>query len=191
MRRALLLLPFARMLPAAAEEAGLEQVMRGLAGIRERQSRFTEEKVVPELDLPLPNEGTLSWSAPDRLEKHTTWPIDEVLTVAAGQLTYERRDRGVRRDFALAEQPEMQALVEAIRGTLAGDLAALRRYYEVGFATDTAGWRLALVPLSARVRGAVQRITVTGTGTELRGVDTEGGGGTSRMRIVPASAPAR
>jgi hypothetical protein len=183
-RRALLLLPFAGT-ARAAEEATLEQVMQGLAAVRERQSRFTEEKVIPELELALPNEGTLLWSAPDRLEKHTTWPIDEFLSVATGRLTYERRDRGVRREFALGDQPEMQALVEAIRGTLAGDLAALRQHYEVTFTTGAEGWRMVLTPLSLRVRGAVQRITITGMGTELRGVDTEGGGGVDRMRIAP------
>jgi hypothetical protein len=183
-RRALLLLPLAS--PArAAEDATLEQVMRGLAEVRESRSRFTEEKVIPELDLPLPNQGTLSWIAPDRLEKHTTWPIDEFLSVVAERLTYERRDRNVRREFMLGEQPEMQALVEAIRGTLAGDLAALRRHYNVVFSSGAEGWRMVLTPLSMRVRTAVQSIIVTGVGPELRGVDTEGGGGVNRMRITP------
>nr|WP_256476426.1 LolA-related protein [Siccirubricoccus soli] len=160
--------------------------MQGLAGVRARRSRFTEDKVIPELETGQPNEGTLLWQAPDRLEKHTTWPIDERVAVAGGRLTYERRDRGVKREFALAEQPEMQALVEAVRGTLAGDLAALRQHYEVGFSATPEGWRMVLVPRSLRVRGAVQRITVTGQGTELRGVNVEGGGGVDRMRIAPA-----
>jgi hypothetical protein len=181
-RRAILLLPLAG--PALAQDA-LGEVMHGLAAVRERRSRFTEEKVIPELDIGLPNEGTLLWVAPDRLEKHTTWPIDEVLAVQAGQLRYERRDRGVQRDFALAEQPEMAALVEAIRATLAGDLPALRRHYEVAFSGTPSDWTLVLTPGSLRLRGAVQRITITGEAAELRGVDTEGGGGITRMRITP------
>ncbi|MFC7688905.1 LolA-related protein [Paeniroseomonas aquatica] len=80
----------------------------------------------------------------------------------------------------------MQALVEAVRGTLAGDLAALRRHYGVAFAATAAGWRMVLTPLSLRVLGAVQRITVTGQGNELRSVETEGGGGVDRMQIAPA-----
>jgi hypothetical protein len=189
-RRALLLLPLAG--PAVAQD-GLAEVMRGLAAVRERRSRFTEEKVIPELDVGLPNEGTLLWVAPDRLEKHTTWPIDEFLAVQSGQLRYERRDRGVRRDFALGEQPEMAALVEAIRATLAGDLPALRRHYDVAFSGGPGGpggpgaWTLLLTPQSLRLRGAVQRITITGEGAELRGVDTEGNGGTTRMRVLPGS----
>jgi len=184
-RRALLLL-----LPASvahAADAALERQMRALAAVTERSSRFTEERAIPELDVPLPNSGTLRWIAPDRLEKHTNWPIDERLTVTGDRLIYERADRGLRRDFALAEQPEMQALTEAIRATLAGDLPALRRHYDVAFSTsDAGGWRLVLTPRAWRVLGAVQRIVVTGQGAELRGVDTEGQGGISRMRIEPA-----
>jgi hypothetical protein len=181
-RRAILLLPLAR---TALAQDPLAEVMRGLASVRQRRSRFTEEKVIPELDIGLPNEGTLLWVAPDHLEKHTTWPIDELLAVRAGRLRYERRDRDVQRDFSLDEQPEMAALVEAIRGTLAGDADALRRHYSLAFSGTPAAWTLLLTPESLRLRGAVQRITITGEGTELRGVDTEGNGGTTRMRIAP------
>lgn len=184
LRRALLLLPFAG--PALGQDP-LQQVMRGLAAVKQRRSRFTEDKVIPELDIGLPNEGTLLWVAPDRLEKHTTWPIDEFLAVQGGRLHYERRDRAVQREFALGEQPEMAALVEAIRATLAGDLPALRQHYEVSFSGTPAEWTLVLTPASLRLRTAVQRITITGQGSELRGVDTEGGGGVTRMRIMPAS----
>ncbi|MDB5411830.1 MAG: hypothetical protein JWR10_165 [Rubritepida sp.] len=187
-RRLFLALP--ALLPpsvARAQDDALTRLMRALSEVRERRSRFTEEKSIPELDLPLPNEGTLLWIAPDRLEKHTRWPIDERLEVSGGRLVYERADRNLRREFALSEQPEMQALVEAIRGTLAGDIGTLRRHYEVAFDGSPDGiWRLVLTPLSLRVRGAVQRITVTGEGAELRGVDTEGSNGSSRMRITPA-----
>lgn len=186
MKRRLLLLTFASG-PAVAQGDELAQLMRALAAIRERRDRFTEERAIPELDLPLPNEGTLSWSAPDRLEKHTLSPIDERLSVSGGRLLYERRDRDFRREFSLADQPEMQALVEAIRGTLAGDLPALRRYYEVEFeGRHDDAWRLILVPTLPRVRSSVQRILVTGEADRLTGVDTEGNGSVTRMRIRPA-----
>jgi hypothetical protein len=186
-RRAALLGLLLAPMPLRAQEAALAQVMAGLAARRERRSSFTEEKAIPELDIPLPSEGTLRWSAPDRLEKLTTWPIEEKISVTGGRLVYERPDRGIRRDFPLEEQPEMAALVEAIRGTLAGDIAALRRHYEVEFAMQRDGsWRMTLVPTSRRVRAAVQRIVVTGEGSEIRGVDTQGNAGVTRMRIVPA-----
>lgn len=185
MRRRLLLAALLLPAPALADEAALVAQMAALAAVRERRSRFTEERAIPELDVPLPNAGTLSWRAPDRMEKHTTSPFEERLTVIGPRLTYERPDRGFRRDFSLAEQPEMQALVEAVRSTLAGDLATLRRHYEVSFEAWPGGaWRMVLVPLSLRVRGAVQRIVLSGTGDAVTGMDTEGGGGVTRMRIA-------
>lgn len=187
-RRPLLAVPLLAATPAHAQEGELALAMRALASVRERRDRFTESRAIPELDVPLANEGTLAWTAPDRLEKHTTWPIDERLTVAGGRLLYERRDRDIRREFSLADQPEMQALVEAIRGTLAGDLPALRRHYEVAFQGSHGGaWQLVLEPRAQRVRIAVRRIVITGEGARLTGVDTEASGGTDRMRISPAS----
>ncbi len=175
------------LLPAVAragDDPALDALMRDFAAIPASRARFTEEKAIPELDLPLPSEGTLAWQAPDRLEKRTTAPIQEILRVAGDRLVYERPDRGVRQDFALPEQPEIEALVTAIRGTLAGDLAALRRFYRVGFEPGPP-WRLVLTPLSLRLLAAVQRITVTGRGAQILQVDTEGGGGTTRMRVIP------
>ncbi len=189
-RRRVLLLAASCLLPRAThaqEEEALRRTMAALAATPQRQASFTEQKAIPELDLPLPSEGTLRWQAPDRLEKVTIFPITERIAVAGGRLTYERPDRGIQRNFALQEEPEMQALVEAIRGTLAGDLAALRRHYDVAYATQRDGsWRMVLTPLSLRVRGAVQRIVLTGLGAEVRGVDTEGNGGVTRMRITSA-----
>jgi Outer membrane lipoprotein carrier protein LolA-like len=169
-----------------AQTAQVEALMRAMRAVPERLDAFTEERAIPELDLPLPSSGVLRWRAPDRLEKHTTSPIDERLVVEGDRLLYERADRGVRREFGLDDQPEMRALVEAVRATLAGDLPALSRHYEVAFdGSPTGDWRLALTPVSVRVRAAVQRILVSGRGAQVLAVDTEGGGGVTRMRIQP------
>ena len=187
-RRALPLLGVAVLGPAAAggQPAPLEALMRAMRAVPERRDAFSEERAIPELDLPLPSTGVLLWRAPDRLEKHTTSPIDERLSVEGNRLLYERADRGIRREFGLDDQPEMRALVEAVRATLAGDSAALGRHYDIGFqGKPDADWRLVLTPLSARVRAAVQGIVLSGRGAQVLAVDTEGGGGVTRMRIQP------
>lgn len=188
-RRALLPAPLLAAIfipPTRAEETSLAAVMRGFAAIARSRAAFTEEKAVPELDLPLASQGTLAWQAPDRLEKRTVTPIQEVLQVEGSRLTYLRPDRGQRREFSLDEQPEMRALVEAIRGTLAGDVGALQRHYDIRFeAVPDGGWRMVLTPLSLRVRAAVQRILLSGRGPQILEMDTEGQGGVTRMRITP------
>jgi hypothetical protein len=187
MRRRAFLAVLALPAAARAQDDALARTLAQVAARRTRENRFTEQKAMPELDLPLPSEGTLSWQAPDRLEKRTTWPIEERLAVQGGRLLYERPDRGIRRDFALEEQPEMAALVEAIRATLAGDAATLRRYYALDFVNERDGsWRLVLVPHSLRLRGAVQRVVFYGAGADITAMDSEGGGGVTRLRITPA-----
>ena len=170
----------------ALAETPLEAAMRALAARTSGQADFLEEKALPELALPLPSTGTLSWQAPDRLEKRTEDPIRERLTVEGDRLTFERPDQGIRRELSLDQSPELRPLVEAVRSTLAGDLATLRRYYGIGFEGDPAGeWRMVLTPLSARLRVAVQRIEVTGRADAVLGVVTQGSDGTTRMRITP------
>ncbi len=188
-RRRLLLLPAAVGLHAAAApalraEAPLDALMRGFAARRANDATFTEEKTLPELDEPLRSSGTLSWRAPDRLEKHTTEPVEEMLRVEGDRLTIARQGAPPR-TLSLDQAPEIRPLVEAIRATLAGDLATLRRYYAVEFsgAAPEQGWTMVLIPLSARVRAAVQRITLAGRGAAVLSVETQQGGGFTRMRI--------
>ena len=180
-RRAVLVLPALLATPARA--ATLEEVMRGFAAIRASTARFSEEKSMPELDLPLPSRGTLSWRAPDWLEKHTTAPQEEILRIEGELLTLERR--GERRALLLDQAPELRPLVEAMRATLAGDAATLARHHDVGFAMTASGWRMVLVPRSPRTRAAVQRITLSGSGAAIRFVETQENGGVTRMAIEP------
>lgn len=183
-RRALLLL--SALLTSPAEASPLDDVMRGFAAIRASSARFTEEKSMPELELPLPSRGTLTWRAPDLLEKHTTEPVEEILRIQGETLTLERPARGERQSLTLERAPEIRPLVEALRATLAGDLATLSRHHEVSFSGTAAGWEMVLVPRSARTRAVVQRVTLSGRGAAIRIVETQGGGGTSRMVIEPS-----
>lgn len=182
-RRAVFLLPL--LAPHRAHAAAIDDVLRGFAAIPRSTARFAEERVMPELDLPLPSRGTLSWQAPDRLEKHTTEPAEEILRIQGDTLTLERPGRGERQSLLLDRAPEIRPLVEAVRATLAGDRATLERHHEVAFSGTVDAWRMVLVPRSPRTRAAVQRLALSGSGAAIRTVETQGGGGTSRMTIEP------
>lgn len=175
-RRAALLLPLAAQAPDP-----LAAVMARLAAVREVRARFVEDKELPELDRPLTSRGLLSWRAPDRLEKRTLEPAPELFLVEGDTLTLERPERGIRETLALDTAPEIRPLVEAIRATLAGDLATLRRYHEVTFSGTPERWRILLVPLSVRARAAVQRVVLEGEGGFMTTVETQGSDGRSRL----------
>lgn len=175
-RRAALLLPLAAQAPDP-----LAAVMARLAAVREVRASFVEDKELPELDRPLTSRGVLSWRAPDRLEKRTLEPAPELFLVVGDTLTLERPERGIRETLSLDTAPEIRPLVEAIRATLAGDLATLRRYHEVTFSGTPERWRILLVPLSVRARAAVQRVVLEGEGSFMATVETQGSDGRSRL----------
>lgn len=186
-RRALLLatLPFLATPALAQPSTTLEGVMAALAARRESRAEFTESKEFPELSAPLPSAGTLSWSAPDRLEKHTTYPMEEILRVERDRLLLSRPAQGIQREMGLDDTAELRPLVESIRSTLAGDLATLRQHYEVGFRSEGEGWVMRLLPRSLRVRAALQSVEVRGRGAEILSVVTRGNEGETRMAIAP------
>lgn len=172
----------ALVLPLAAQAADpVAAVMARLAAVREVRASFVEDKDLPELDRPLTSRGLLSWRAPDRLEKRTLEPAPELFLVEGDTLTLERPERGIRETLSLDTAPEIRPLVEALRATLAGDLATLRRYHEVTFSGTPQRWRLLLVPLSVRARAAVQRIVLEGEEGFMGTVETQGSDGRSRL----------
>ncbi|BDG70574.1 outer membrane lipoprotein carrier protein LolA [Roseomonas fluvialis] len=180
-RRALLALPLAAQAPDP-----LAAVMASLRAVPASRATFVEEKQVPELDRPIVSRGTLAWRAPDRLEKRTLEPAPETFLVEGDRLVLERPQRGLRETIALDAAPEIRPLVEALRATLAGDIATLRQHHEVSFSGEVAQWRITLVPRSLRLRGAVQRITLEGRGGVLAVVETQGNDGRTRLMATPA-----
>jgi len=179
-----LLLGLLAATPAAAQ-ATLEAAMAALAAVPRSTARFSEEKSIPELSSPLPSTGTLSWQAPDRLEKHTTWPAEETLRVEGDRLLLARPAQNIRQELSLDQSPEIRPFVEAIRATLAGDAATLRRFYDLSFRPEGDGWHMVLVPLSLRIRAVLQQVDVYGAGGAVRQVETRGNDGITRLRITP------
>jgi Outer membrane lipoprotein carrier protein LolA-like len=160
--------------------------MRRLAGVRQSRALFTEEKTLAALRMPLHSSGRLAYRRPDRLEKITDWPREEVLAVRAGQLTLTTD--GATRTIDLATEPAIGALVEAILGTLAGDLNGLRRWYHVGATGTPADWHLTLQPRTPAVAQLLREVAVSGSGPRLTRLRTvQANGDVSVMTITPAA----
>jgi predicted LPLAT superfamily acyltransferase len=181
-RRAALGLPLLALpAPAQAQAGGLEAVMAALAAVRRTEAVFEESKSIAGLADTLSSSGTLRWEAPSTLEKRVVEPFVERVTVSGARLVYERAGRE-RQEVNLDQAPEVRALVEAIRSTLAGDLAVLREHYEVAFSGTLQDWTLRLSPLSVRVRAVVQRVEVQGAAGRITRFETVGNE-SSVMRI--------
>lgn len=165
---------------------GFEQLMGTLAQRRSGEANFVEQRFVSVLDQTLTYTGTLTFSAPDRLARHTLTPRRESFVVEGNQLTLQRGER-VRR-VALDSVPELAAMVEAMRGTLSGDGSALQRYFKPTVQGGASRWTLTLVPLDDRLLGVVRQLRIDGYQADVRVVELQlADGDRSVMTIEPVA----
>jgi outer membrane lipoprotein-sorting protein len=164
---------------------GLEDLMRTLASVKEGEASFTERRTVAGLDQPLLSSGRLSFTAPDRFERVTLKPRREALQVNGNTLTMSQGSRS--RTLALDAVPEAQIMVEAVRGTLTGNQAALQKYFSTQVGGAAERWSLDLKPLDAKLRGTIAAIRVSGRQAEVQEITLElADGDRSVMKIEPA-----
>lgn len=160
------------------------QLMQGLAQNKSGRASFVEKKYIALLDKPVESSGELLYTAPDRLEKRTLKPRPESMLIESGTLTVERNKR--RMTLRLQDYPELVAFTESIRGTLAGDVAALRRIYNLDLEGTEERWTLILRPVETKMLDVVQRIRIGGSRAEVRTIEIEQ---TDKDRSVMVIAP--
>lgn len=185
-----LLALLAAMLSAPAVAAAgwnLDSLMQHLAANAGGRVQFEETRHLAILDQPLRATGELVYIAPARLERHTETPVRESMVLDGDTLTLTREAR--THTLSLRDYPEAAALIDSIRATLAGDLAALQRTYAVSLAGSEQAWTLDLLPADPQVAQVVLRITIRGSGAVVRGVDIlQADGDRSSMKIEPPDA---
>jgi hypothetical protein len=173
-------------LPAAAQWS-VDDLMTALAARGSADATFTEQRYVPVLDAPVQSSGTLRFVAPDRLEKHTLQPRAESLVLAGDQLTLLQGAR--TRRLALTDLPDNGLAINSLRGTMAGDLAALRRGWNVTLFGERRIWTLSLTPLSAAVAQYIETVLIEGQQDRIDRIEIRQADGVrSVMQIKPAAA---
>ncbi len=184
LQRGIALLALAFLLAPPAWALSLADVAGLLAQRKEGTARFTEERFVGGIDGPLRAAGTLSFTAPDRFVRTTTEPRAESMQVDGNSLVLKRNGR--TRQMALDAVPEVTALIEAVRGTLTGNVATLQRHFQVRVDGTPAQWTLLLLPRDQRLATQVRELKITGTQSDLRVVELWlAGGDRSVMSIEP------
>ncbi len=176
---------FGWLAPAQALELG--ELMRMLAQVRSGEARFTEQREVKGLDAPLLSSGTLSFAAPDRFTRTTLQPRAESMSVEGNTVVLARNGRS--RTMVLDAAPEVEAIVEAIRGTLTGNAFALQQHFTVTVRGHAEQWTLELVPIESRLAGLLTSVRLAGQRAELRSVEMRmADGDRSLMKIEPVPA---
>ena len=172
-------------LPACAWD--LTTLMAELARRPQGRARFVETKTIALLDRPVVSSGELRFVAPDRLEKRTLKPRPESLVLAGDVLTLERDRR--KYTLRLSEQPAALAFVDSLRGTLTGDLAALRKSYKLTLAGNEKQWTLDLLPDDQRIAAFVLRITFGGSHDRVEWIRYLQADGDSSLMTIEAEQP--
>jgi outer membrane lipoprotein-sorting protein len=163
--------------------------MQILASVPERRAVFSEEKHLAALNAPVTDSGTLTYRRPDFLEKDTT-SINppEKLAVDGNTLTITDPRDGGEHTIDLTSQPEIAGLVDAIRGTLAGDLPRLQSHYNVTVDGTAQFWTLNLRPTEDRIAAVISRIRIDGAGNTPRIFTTQqANGDVIEMPVNPAT----
>ncbi len=174
--------------PSAFAAWDLQQLMDSLAQNKSGRATFVETKRIAMLDRPVESSGELFYTAPDRLEKRTLKPRPESMVVSGSELSVERGGRSLR--VQLQSQPQLAAFIDSIRGTLAGDRAALERSYRLSLEGSAEQWTLQLVPRDEKMLAVIKRIRISGTVDQVKTVEiAQADGDSSVMVIEKSTAP--
>ena len=163
----------------------LQQLMRSLATVTTVSATFREQKDLAILQQPLVMSGILYYRSPDYLKKQTLQPHTESYEADADWLTVDTPTAG-HHQFHVRGYPLIQAFVESVRATLAGDLPALERYYQVELQGNAEGWTLRLKPVDREMADFVTAILIGGQNHHVLSIETlEASGDRSLMLIEP------
>jgi hypothetical protein len=187
----LITLALAAACAAAAQTTAppaFDELLQLLAARRHGHVTFTEVQHLAMLDRPLESSGELLYEAPDRLEKRTLKPKAQTLILEHGVLTARRGHR--THVMELRDYPQVLPFVESIRATLAGDRAALERFFRVQFDGTLGAWTLLLVPVDTTLAGLVMDIRIQGERDAVRTVEIrQSDGDRSLLSIGPEVPP--
>jgi hypothetical protein len=171
---------------AAAPAFDLDALTTLLGRVKAGEATFTESRRVEMLDRTLESSGRLSFRAPDGFVRETLKPRHEKLAVSGNTLTMTIGERS--RTMQLDASPEAAVIVEAVRGTLTGNRAALERLFEASLSGSAERWTLELVPRDLRLRGQVASVRISGHESVAREVQVLlADGDRSLMTIEPVA----
>ncbi len=170
-----------------AAPLSISQLMDSLAEHPQGAATFTEKKTISILEQPVESSGELLFIAPARLEKRTLKPRPETMVLDGDTLTLERGRR--KHVLQLRDYPEVAAMIESIRATLAGDRQALERAYHLALDGSAERWTLVLTPLDPKVGAVIARIRMEGVKDVVRSVEILQADGDSSLMTIEKRAP--
>ena len=171
-----------------ASDLTIKALMQTLAAAKPSHATFKENKYIALLDEPVESTGELFFTAPSHLEKRTLTPKKESLIVDGNKILIERGSKTYY--FTMQNLPELGVFINSIRGTLAGDLNALQRHFELSLTGTVKQWQLTLIPTDKKMQALLQHIQIAGLNHQIKTIEiTQTDGDHSTMAITPVDQP--
>ncbi len=144
----------------------LERLLTAFSSMPGLSARFTEEKRMAMLAVPLVSEGEILFAPPDALLRKITSPTPSVALLDGGHLTLESGGR--RQEMDLSQNAVVEGFVDTFRHVLAGDQEALEATYRISFEANEDGWRLTLRPKTRALQRFLRDMVLEGDGASLQ-----------------------
>ena len=165
----------------------VNELMHGLAQVKESKAKFVERKYLSILKTPLEYSGTLAYNAPNHLEKQTLLPKPESMVLDQDILIVQSGAGNRKRTLSLQDYPVIWAFVESFRATLAGDIATLSRFYSVTLEGHPKQWLLILRPLDPKMKSLISEIRISGSLDQISTIETREMGGDYSVMSIQSS----
>ena len=134
---------------------------------------FVERRVSELFATPQESRGTLSYKPPATIEKRTTSPIRETLTMTADTVTIDPGTGAPPTVIKIdGQQGPLANYVTGLRALLAGDDKLLRQLFDTRLSGGFDNWTLQLQPRGVLPRRGIRKIVVRGAGAHLRQIES-------------------
>lgn len=168
---------------------GTKDLMTALAQVKHNRVSFKETKYISALKAPLVSSGVLLYQAPNRLEKRVTAPYEETTVIVDDRLMIENKTRHYKRNLDIKSNPAMAAFIDSFRATLAGDIAALERFYKIQFDGDRQQWQLTLLPREVEMGQLIRSIVIDGNDVRIARITTNEADGDRSVLTLSELSP--
>jgi len=182
-------MPVSAQARSASEEAGDERLRRVLAAVAAQPltaAPFIERRVSALAATPLESRGTLSFNPAGLIEKQTTSPLRERVTISPETVTIDAGDGKPVTVIKLEAQGALAGYGLGLRALLSGNEKLLRQVFDTRMTGTFENWKVQLLPREPALKRGIRHIMVSGSGARLRLIETsETGGDTIEMTIIP------
>ncbi|GAB3372373.1 fatty acyl CoA synthetase [Lysobacter rhizosphaerae] len=172
--------------PAAADS---DWILARLVQPPPAHTSFVELRGSKLLKKPLRLQGEYLRPDADTLVRKVAVPYAETTTIRAGEVEIAREGKTPRR-FSLARVPEMAALQASFGALLSGDRHLLEQHYRLDTQGTRQRWTLTLTPKDPLVLQKLEAVTLYGSGSELRCIETQPVNGESQRTLLAGAARA-